>query len=124
MRAERIVLFVVSVPGINEWAEKIEKEKIDSGRSQFLNNSTAGDNPNKRKFEPDSDTNMDDMDTDDCSTKVAKKGSTMNSQPEQPNSVAHLSPEFLLNSPIAERPSKACIIKVKQYRTFTGLAIN
>lgn len=94
-------MFVVTVPGLNTWASDIEKKTCQltpKKEETNLNNSL------KRPLEEDDEA----MDVDD-SGSVTKKLTV-----EKPGTTDRnvLSEEYLLNSPIPDRPGKACMIKV------------
>ena len=97
-------MFVVSIPGLNSWVEDIEKNecseipllmvapKLGAGKKRGIEESMDVDEPSKRAGE---------------SSKVSAK------------KIQHLSPEYLLNSPLHDRPGKACMVKVLRF-TFSS----
>lgn len=107
--AERRSIFVVTVPGINEWALDAEREscqvKCNAATEQVrLPSSSTMKRP------------LEDVETMESEKRSPNKamGSTPNTTFSQ-NTVTSslLSREYLLNSPIADRPGKACIVKVR-----------
>lgn len=103
---ERRSLFVISLPGINEWAGLHEKVAAPISPP-----STSTESSGQKRAADD-----DEMEQDECmeETKVAQNkrvctGSVAVNEDAAPKG---LSAEYHLNSPIAERPSKACMVKV------------
>lgn len=97
-------MFVVTVPGLNSWASEIEKKSCPQTPKRTetnLNNSL------KRSLEE----NDEAMDVDD-SGNVTKKLTVESSHTGTTLDKNVLSEEYLLNSPICDRPGKACMIKV------------
>lgn len=90
-------MFVVSVPGLNSWVQDIERNecseipllmvppKLSSGKKRNIEDDMEVDAPSKRTGE--------------------------NSK-EAPKETPTLSTEYLLNSPLHDRPSKAYMVKV------------
>lgn len=98
-------MFVVTVPGLNSWASEIEKKICPKSPTRTENNLN---NSLKRSLEEDDEA----MDVDD-SGNVTKKLTVDSSHTETTTADKNvLSEEYLLNSPIADRPGKACMIKV------------
>lgn len=65
---------------------------------------------------------QDDYDiTDETAVQKTNKRQTTTAAPEQPAATA-LSAEYLLNSPLPDRPSRACIVKV--YADFDSFTLN
>lgn len=124
VQAERRSLFLVTIPGYNKWAENIENELIgfsektghranSSSMHSAQLSSTNGESTLKRTLSDDdamdvqtSDDNM--LPNKRLNVKLSSDADTNGSIP-----TAVLSREFLLNSPIPERPSRACLVKVR-----------
>uniref|UniRef100_A0A182K614 Mini-chromosome maintenance complex-binding protein n=1 Tax=Anopheles christyi TaxID=43041 RepID=A0A182K614_9DIPT len=122
---ERRSLFVVTVPGQNPWAEDYEKEQAAVGnrlpreheKGEQMSRTTA-----KRSHEDDQ------MEVDGTAThlketnistvangnkkRTASNSSTSQTVPPSNGGTAVLSADYLLNSPIANRPGKACLVKL------------
>lgn len=102
--SERQPFFVISVPGLNDWANR---------KSPLIDISTAVKNVNKRTHETTEEELM------DCSEPTKKKEKTAdscdsameNSKTNQSTS-AIVSMEHILNFPIPNQDGKACIVKV------------
>lgn len=100
-------MFVLSVPGINEWVRDIEQELYGSGSIESGSSSTG---TIKRTIEEHMDVDNH-VDNSFDPTEPSKRMKTESkSAPPVANGV--LSAEYLLNSPIPERPSKSCMIKI------------
>lgn len=122
IQAERRTLFLVTIPGYNKWAENIEhkligfseKTDLDAYSSSMELSSTNGETTLKRTR---SDDDAMDIQTSDDNTMPNKRSNVkLSSNDNTPNGVIPstvLSREFLLNSPIPERPSRACLVKVR-----------
>lgn len=102
---ERRSVFVVTVPGLNDWALEAERENCPV-KDVLLIEQAARSSALKRPLEDDEP-----MESEKMSPSKAK-GSSSNAK-SVPETPLLLSREYLLNSPIADRPSKACIIKVQ-----------
>lgn len=117
---ERRALFMVSVPGFNDWA--IEVEKNFSGFvDAVIMETDAPSNGVKRPLDTDiTDQPMEDgaNDSADLQLKKPTKEATNGTSAEPKG----LSREYLLNSPIADRPSKACMAKF--YENFSDITLN
>lgn len=105
--AERRSIFVVTIPGLNDWALDAEREgyEIKSGMST----EKVVMSPSMKRPLEDGDAIESDKRT---STKII--GTTANSSTQESVNPSTLSREYLLNSPLADRPSKACIVKVRK----------
>lgn len=121
VHGERRSVFVISVPGVNDWVHEIERTvyKITNENGKLEEMETAGVG-NKRSLENE---DQEVMETDD--QPPVKK---VESPPEDVaktngnTGTSVLSAEYLLNSPLPDRPSKACIIKI--YENFDSLTLN
>lgn len=112
---ERRAMFMVSVPGLNEWA--VDVEKRFNGVASTLAEVTSVSNGTKRSLSQ----NNEAMDTDEKSQIPPKKLSSDDAKNEGSESKG-LSREYLLNSPIIDRPSKACMVKF--YENYSNIALN
>lgn len=109
-------MFLVSIPGLNDWVTKAEKEaNIDPNpkpQPSLAFKRTLGDS---------SDT----METEDCLEPDTKKRDTKDTPVEanaKPTPSSVLSAQYILNSPIPDRPGKACMAKV--YDGFDQYSLN
>lgn len=103
VHGERRTLFVVSIPGLNSWASDFEKKNCQLSTTKTETNIN---NSLKRPFDKDDEP----MDVDDSGN--VKKLTVDSSHTGTSDQNAVLSEEYLLNSPIPDRPGKACMIKV------------
>lgn len=90
-------MFVVSIPGLNSWVEDIEKNECSEIPLLMVAPKIGAGK--KRGIE-------DDMDVDEPSKKVGESSKV------PPREIQGLSAEYLLNSPLHDRPGKACMVKV------------
>lgn len=126
---ERRTLFVVSVPGMNDWAKNYEECCNQNILPVFtvLPNSQKGEGVKKRSASEENEmevdhlecTNQDDKEKVDVS-KRQKLEVPDKQQSDYKNQA--LAAEYLINSPIPERPSKACMIKI--YKDFDKYSLN
>lgn len=115
VHGERRSVFVVSVPGINNWVHEIEREVFNIKENTSLtvqNEEVTVITGSKRHLEEETM----EIDTEPPVKKVESPPKT------QENRSSVLSAEYLLNSPLPDRPSKACIIKI--YEDFESLTLN
>uniref|UniRef100_A0A336LJY3 Mini-chromosome maintenance complex-binding protein n=1 Tax=Culicoides sonorensis TaxID=179676 RepID=A0A336LJY3_CULSO len=125
VHGERRSVFVISVPGINPWVQEIERTiyKFDVGSTgSSMQIESACKNENKRSLQ---DNDEENMETDqEPQQPLSKKMETVSNEQKETNGNANsvLSPEYLLNSPIPDRPSKACIVKI--YQDFDSITLN
>lgn len=106
---------MVSIPGLNEWALNVEKQQQSQFNAEIdLNDAVA--NGTKRSLDEE---NAIEMDTNEA--EAPKKMQTVE-QSNQSAQAIGLSREYLLNSPITERPSKACMVKF--YEDTLKMALN
>lgn len=111
---ERRSIFVISIPGFNKWALECEKKMSPSVGTKLPDETDVTSNA-KRPLE-------EQMETDNVSTNenVFKKpmlpsGSLEGSSKATASKECKqslLSAQYLLNSPISGRPSKACLVKL------------
>lgn len=106
-------MFLVSPPGLNDWAVKAQKEN-SSGLSTDIDN---GDHKGSKRPLQD-----DEVDKDSSKNDTNRKRSTNERVGQSSESNTGLSKEYLLNSPIPSRPSKASILKF--YDDTSSLVLN
>lgn len=135
VHGERRVVFMVSIPGLNDWAVDLEKTpplatnnvQLDSSLSP--SSSSHGTKRSLTESEP-IESGIDKMEI--ASPTANKKKPNQideNSEQEQQqqkdtenNTI--LSREYLLNSPIVDRPSKACLVKFYENATANDVSLN
>lgn len=114
VHAERRPIFMVSIPGLNDWAVDIEKQH-SAGDTMDVEMDTLPSHGLKRSLDETetdaSDLNQMDTDTDNVRTKKLNKSSSEDDEKPAVNN-SNLSREYLLNSPIVDRPSNACLLKL------------
>ncbi|XP_075160609.1 mini-chromosome maintenance complex-binding protein [Haematobia irritans] len=126
IQGERRVLFVVSIPGINDWARNYE-EMSNKCNVPEVYQRTSSETSAKKRSAPDEEmeTECDKVETiSDGIVDVHKRQKVDTdsalSKPSSSSNQACLGAEYLLNSPIPSRPSKACMVKVySDFDTFT-----
>ncbi|XP_050080361.1 mini-chromosome maintenance complex-binding protein [Anopheles maculipalpis] len=132
---ERRSLFVVTIPGQNPWTEVCEKEhrgslpvvQMNGGDEDTIPSSTGGGT--KRRTEADNEEVMDVDGTPSDSTTVLPSVTVNGVKKRTPTNDASsssggtvLSADYLLNSPIADRPGKACLVKL--YSNYDDWTLN
>lgn len=125
VNGERRSLFLVSIPGLNEWAVDEERRRNDVGPFQPHSNA-FGDIPSgggkKRTIDDvDDQTDVDMETTQKTPPQPASTAATSNATASQP-AASILSAQYLVNSPLPARPGKACLAKV--YDTFDDFKLN
>lgn len=123
VHGERRSMFVLSVPGINSWVPEVEEELYGISPAS---STTRPSGVSKRPVdEMDVDEEEEHVNVSFDPTDPVKRIKTSNAAVE-PTSKATangiLSAEYLLNSPIPERPSKSCMVKV--YEDFEKFKLN
>lgn len=114
---DRRTIFVVSIPGLNDWAVDLEIEsanQVESTPPEPFESAGV-----KRSL--DADEAVDEtvaMDSEESQTNKKIANDTNVTGPEAKG----LSKEYQLNSPIVDRPSNACMIKF--YDDVANLALN
>ncbi|GAB0090729.1 Mini-chromosome maintenance complex-binding protein [Sergentomyia squamirostris] len=98
---ERRSLFVVTIPGLNSWAEEGNQEAVKLPEVEKLQVS-------KRPEESSSES-------------VKRQKTSESTEPSQASS-ACLSSEYLINSPLSDRPGRACLVKI--YKDFDKFRLN
>lgn len=98
---------MVSIPGLNDWAVDIERQHFTNEKMDVDMTLSQGI---KRTLDSsaESSNEISQMDTD-CENQHKKLNPTENSKCE--TNAINLSREYLLNSPIVDRPSNACLVK-------------
>lgn len=102
--AERRPIFLVSIPGLNDWAVDIEKENFPTE----IKVENLPSNGQKRSHD---ETESDQMEVD-LEAGSTKKLNQSGEEPKSSTNASSLSCEYLLNSPIVDRPSNACLVKL------------
>ncbi|EDV59158.1 mini-chromosome maintenance complex-binding protein [Drosophila erecta] len=117
---ERITLFVVSVPGLNDWSKEHEKQccpQID-----LVSLGPSPSSAKKRAIVGEQEA----MEVDGASETTFKRPCLKDIQKDsEPLGASHssvLSSEYLINSPLPNRPSMACMVKV--YEEFDTYQLN
>ncbi|XP_050095466.1 mini-chromosome maintenance complex-binding protein [Anopheles aquasalis] len=129
---ERRSMFVVTIPGQNGWAIEHEKQEnsatagavpVQRGVTEEGHDADAAPVPSRVKRGHDDDEEMDTDAATDVREKETKKPAT-ESKPaaETQPGAAGLSADYLLNSPISDRPGKACLVKL--YRDIENWTLN
>ncbi|XP_017095645.2 mini-chromosome maintenance complex-binding protein [Drosophila bipectinata] len=119
LHGERRTLFVVSVPGLNDWSKDHEKHcapQTDLATGQAQSPASVA---KKRTLEE-----QEGMDVDDMDDGTLKRQRLDNIQGNEVASASapSLGSEYLLNSPLPNRPSMACMVKV--YEDFDSYQLN
>lgn len=124
VHGERRSMFVLSVPGVNSWVAGAEKELYVTEASTTPASGQTNGTSVKRSIEDD------EMDVDqhvnvsfdptDPTVKRIKTSAEKTGASGAANGI--LSAEYLLNSPIQDRPSRACMVKV--YEDFDRHKLN
>lgn len=118
---ERRSMFVISIPGYNGWAVECEEKLSGGGALIGAQKVVCSPRSAKRPLAEDED-----MDVDETGTAkehqfkkpllpaaaTTTQGSSTASSSSNGANAKVLSAEYLLNSPIPDRPSKACLVKL------------
>jgi len=112
-------MFVISVPGLNEWSKDHEKQCCPQIELVPLTQSPSS--AKKRTLEE-----QDAMEVDGAGDTAVKRPCMKDMQTDEepvtaPNSSV-LASEYLINSPLPDRPSMACMVKV--YEEFDTYQLN
>lgn len=101
---------MVSIPGLNDWAVNIENEQYKADNMDVEMNNLPSNGLKRPLNESHVNENTDDqMETDTENYRCTKKS---NQSEQNSNTNSNLSREYLLNSPIIDRPSNACLAKL------------
>lgn len=133
VHGERRVIFMVSIPGLNDWAVDIEKTPqpmaaTDASMDSTLSPSSHGTKRSLTESEP-IESGIDKMEIASPTTNKKKpnqidENSEQQQQPKDTENNTILSREYLLNSPIVDRPSNACLVKFYENSTANEVALN
>lgn len=104
VHSERRVMFLVSIPGLNDWVAKAEKEANVDPNPKAQSSLALKRSLNEAET----------METANSLEPESKKRDTKDTQHPEPelSQPMVLSAEYILNSPIPNRPGKACMAKV------------
>lgn len=113
VHAERRPIFMVSIPGLNDWAVNIEKENI-AVDVEMKNLPSHGQKRPLEETESDAaDGSQMEIDAENMPNKKLNQfGSESKQDQNAITNNSNLSREYLLNSPIVDRPSNACLLKL------------
>ncbi|XP_034474192.1 mini-chromosome maintenance complex-binding protein [Drosophila innubila] len=118
VHGERRTLFVISLPGQNDWAK--DHEKLCG--SHLDNQQTPAGSGIKRALEQE-DMEVDKAEETTSSSSLKRQCKEVESSGiTTAKSTAVLGSDYLLNSPLPDRPSMACMIKV--YEDFDKYTLN
>ncbi|XP_055856866.1 mini-chromosome maintenance complex-binding protein [Episyrphus balteatus] len=123
VQAERRTVFVVSLPGFNSWASTFEESNCTK-RDISNNEVNRSQSVPKRPLADETDSEMIDLDQTNNISNISNKRqcTEVNGSSSSNTRTSALSAEYLLNSPIPDRPSKACLIKL--YSDFDSHTLN
>ncbi|XP_030376976.1 mini-chromosome maintenance complex-binding protein isoform X2 [Scaptodrosophila lebanonensis] len=118
VHSTRRTLFVVSIPGLNEWVKEHEKQcNVEPHMDSSLTSGVA----RKRAADEGDNIEMDvDIPSEACKRQCTTQLKDVSSSGEQTAPV--LSTEYFLNSPLPSRPSMACMVKI--YEDFDAIPLN
>ncbi|XP_017152175.1 mini-chromosome maintenance complex-binding protein [Drosophila miranda] len=120
VHGERRTLFVVSVPGLNDWTK--EHEGKCSPQPKLLSQTQSPNNAKKRTLDDQEAMDVED-DNDNLLKRKCVEGTKSDSSGNSPAAApAVLGSEYLINSPLPSRPSMACMVKV--YEDFDSYKLN
>lgn len=112
-------MFMVSIPGLNDWAVNLEREQISV--SQDMEMAEVSDNSTLHVAKHSLNEEENKMEAEPSKKLKTLINSNAIADGEAENKTG-LSREYLLNSPIVDRPSNACIAKF--YEDNANLALN
>lgn len=125
VHAERRPIFMVSIPGLNDWAVNIEKEYINN-ECMDIEMDNIQSHGLKRALEDENNGNSSDqmeIDTKNVnSKKLIQTKTESDTQSNMNTNNSNLSREYLLNSPIVDRPCNACLVKF--YNDTPNISLN
>lgn len=104
--AQRQTLVVVSIPGLNQWAQDIEHKQNYLKHLEQQPNSSQRLSVTKRSYD---DTQEDPNAMDVVETETVKELKTSDVKSEPANTISR---EHLLNFPLPDVVSKSCLVKV------------
>ncbi|XP_050351974.1 mini-chromosome maintenance complex-binding protein [Nymphalis io] len=108
--AQRQTIVVVSMPGFNDWAQKLEDEQNHLKHLEQQPNTSKRLNSNYSKLKRSYDESDDDPDAMDVQVDLVNKERRTKEEVDDSSNV--VSREHLLNFPLPDVASKSCIIKV------------
>lgn len=112
VHAERRPIFMVSIPGLNDWAVDIERVHFNADSMDVEMNNLPSNGLKRPLDESEINENGDDqMETDSDNIRSKKLNQSGSESEQKPTTNSNLSREYLLNSPIVDRPSNACLVK-------------
>ncbi|XP_037708457.1 mini-chromosome maintenance complex-binding protein [Drosophila subpulchrella] len=119
VHGERRTMFVISVPGLNEWSTEHEKQCCP--QIELVPLAQSPSSAKKRTLEE-----QDAMEVDGAGDTAVKrpciKDMQTDEEPVAASNSSVLASEYLLNSPLPDRPSMACMVKV--YEEFDTYQLN
>ncbi|XP_016994128.2 mini-chromosome maintenance complex-binding protein [Drosophila takahashii] len=116
VHGERRTMFVVSVPGLNDWSK--EHEKLCCPQIQLVPPAQSPSSAKKRTLDE-----QDAMEVDgEGETSFKRPCTTVEEPVTASKGSSSLGSEYLLNSPLPGRPSMACMVKV--YEDFDTYQLN
>lgn len=99
---------MVSIPGLNDWAVEIEKSyTMDVEMNNLPSNGLKRSLDESETFKND----VDQMDIDSNAERYKKSNQSDRETEKISANNTNLSREYLLNSPIVDRPTNACLVK-------------
>lgn len=125
---ERRSMFVISIPGYNSWAVECEEKNSTGTSAKVQETSVCAKRPHVDEEEMETDEGVIKehvfkkpmLPAENPSSTLGPSSSKSSSSKDSKPTV--LSAEYLLNSPIPERPSKACLVKL--YSNFDESTLN
>lgn len=128
VHAERRVIFMVSIPGLNDWAVQLEKSASAPNVQATMVDASSSHGTKRPLTEYESsgiESGVDKMEIESSNAAAnKKKPANQNDQIGDPMQNSILSREYLLNSPIVDRPCNACMVKLYENSTATDVALN
>uniref|UniRef100_A0A182N9L8 Mini-chromosome maintenance complex-binding protein n=1 Tax=Anopheles dirus TaxID=7168 RepID=A0A182N9L8_9DIPT len=121
---ERRSMFVVTIPGQNRWAEECERERNGAMRAVRPEEAQDGDGERSARVKRahDDDDAMEVEPAEPGAVKKRPASDTTKGGSSSSTTGSVLSADYLLNSPIAERPGKACLVKL--YSNYDDWTLN
>lgn len=103
INGERQTLFVISVPGLNDWV--CDKERLNVKTSANETSLQSGDSLKR---------NLHDDSSPEDETIESLNKIKISTKPSSASKESTTSLEYILNSPIPDKLNKACIVKVRK----------
>lgn len=122
IQGERRTFFVVSIPGINDWTREYEENcnRRNLPKIVIEDSCKTTECVKKRSAPEEQEMDTDQLELPSENTEKSKRQKTGNNEPSAGNTALNV--DYLLNSPIPERPSKACMVKI--YKDFESYTLN